>query len=422
MSFAEITDETVEPKASRKGAGRWVSAMPTQIPFRMSRRNDLSQLPFTDRESLQTYSGRVAIYQGVRALGLGAGDTVLVPAYACGSEVDAVMRAGCAVEFYPMTPELQPDLQACREKLAGNSAIKGLFITHYFGFAQPLARLRAFADEHELLLIEDCAHGFLSADETGQPLGRTGDVAIFSYMKTLPLTDGGACVVNRDGVTLQAALSAPAMGQLIGRFLFQIEVSLKKTGGWASGLFKVLVRAPVAIVKRALGLGRKLLRSNPAPSRQSSAKLSAEMQVLRLDPARVSWTISDLARKTVERLDIGIIREKRRANYQALLEAVSQIEDVRPLFPKLPEGTCPLFFPIEVEEAVNVQAMLARMGVGTKYFWSYFHDDFPRDAFPVETKLKLSVLALPVHQDLTRADISKIASALASVMEASRAQ
>ncbi|MEO1140134.1 MAG: DegT/DnrJ/EryC1/StrS family aminotransferase [Pseudomonadota bacterium] len=419
MSVSESGAIPVSPDVEGRGGARFITAMPTQMSLRLLPKNRVADLPFTDRSRLQTFSGRVAIFQGVKALGLGEGDHVLLPAYACGSEVDAVVKAGCDPVYYPVLPDLSPDLEACRARLAETKTIKAFFVTHYFGFAQPIAEMRHFADQHGLALIEDCAHGFLSASPDGTPVGRTGDIAIFSYMKTLPLTDGGACVSNKTGLNVHdAQLRPPAISKLIGRFLFQLELSLKRNGAFAAKLFSTVVRGPARLLKSAIHMlkGKKKPMAPPAEGRRETLTPSEEMEVLALDPARINWSISKLASGTMARLDLDRIRDIRRRNYKRLVHAVGQIPGIRPLFDALPEGTCPLFCPIELEDAPEVQLDLARNGVGTKYFWSYFHDGFPREAFPFETALKTNVLVLPVHQDLEEADIDRVAAVLAKVM------
>ncbi len=56
--------------------------------------------------------------------------------------------------------------------------------------------LREFKQNHHISLIEDNAHGLYSKDSCGNSLGSLGDIAIFSFTKSLPTTDGGALVVN----------------------------------------------------------------------------------------------------------------------------------------------------------------------------------------------------------------------------------
>ncbi|WP_175500598.1 DegT/DnrJ/EryC1/StrS family aminotransferase [Litoreibacter janthinus] len=370
----------------------------------------MDQLPFADRPSVQTYSGRVAIYQGLKHLGLGSGDIILVPAYACGSEIDAVLKSGCQVRFYPLNTDLSPNLDRCKELLSAEPEIKAFFLIHYFGFPQPLEAITELTRAHNLILFEDCAHAFLSDDPSGQALGTTGEVAIFSYMKTLPLTDGGALVIN-SGATPQGDLQKPNVKKLIGRFLFQVERSLEKSSPRIATLFQMCVRKPLQKLKggrgKAAGSGEATQVQHEAPAAEET-----ESDILSLDLRRANWSMSGLAQFTAKRLDLPAIKAARRHNYARLLCAIQNVDGLRPLFPTLPQGTCPLFFPIEVNDAANAQKGLGKAGLSTKLFWSFFHETFPREEFPFETALKTSVIALPIHQDLNDTQIDEMAKIL----------
>ena len=107
--------------------------------------------------------------------------------------------------------------------------------------------------------------------------------------------------------------------------------------------------------------------------------------------------------------DHARIPEERRRNYEILARGLAGMKAVEPLFPVLPPGVCPLFMGVRVADPRSMQRLLARQGVGTKYFWSYFHDAVPIERFAFETALKRGVVVLPVHQALGEADMRRIA-------------
>jgi len=53
-----------------------------------------------DRRVLGTYRGRSAVALACRLLGIGPGHEVLVPAYNCGTELDAVLHSGARIVGY----------------------------------------------------------------------------------------------------------------------------------------------------------------------------------------------------------------------------------------------------------------------------------------------------------------------------------
>jgi len=170
-------------------------------------------------------SGRMALASGLKLLGLGKGDRILLPAYHCTALVEPVVWRGITPDFYRVGADTRIDLDDVARRVTPTT--RALFAIHYFGFPQPMARLRAFCDERGLLLIEDCAHA-LFGTEGGRPFGTTGDIAIGSTWKFLPVLDGGLLVSARRDLS-----AVPAVGSGLA---FEAK-SLLNTyeRGWNSG-------------------------------------------------------------------------------------------------------------------------------------------------------------------------------------------
>ena len=152
----------------------------------------LAEHPFSALSVSWTHLGRSALHLAARVLGL-EGREVLVPAYHQGIEVDALLAAGAHPTFYDVGPRWGVDLEDLEGRIGHRTG--GLVLTHFAGFPGPASQLRALADRHGLVLIEDCAQALLSTD--GEvPVGTTGDAAVFSFRKTLPVPHGGALVFN----------------------------------------------------------------------------------------------------------------------------------------------------------------------------------------------------------------------------------
>src|SRR5688572_4817514 len=69
-------------------------------------------VPFPlNQQHCRTYSlARHAIFNACHALGLTSNDTVLIPAYHHGSEVEALIQAGVNIRYYEIQSNLEPDL------------------------------------------------------------------------------------------------------------------------------------------------------------------------------------------------------------------------------------------------------------------------------------------------------------------------
>jgi len=102
-------------------------------------------------------------------------------------------HAGHKLTFYRIADDFSADLDDVEERIGEDAS--ALFVIHYFGFPQRLGPIKALCDRHGLKLIEDCALSLFSRDEEG-PLGRVGDLALYSVYKTLPVPHGGFVVTK----------------------------------------------------------------------------------------------------------------------------------------------------------------------------------------------------------------------------------
>ncbi|GLI39242.1 hypothetical protein GHYDROH2_27430 [Geobacter hydrogenophilus] len=89
-------------------------------------------------------------------------------------------------------------------------------------------------------------------------------------------------------------------------------------------------------------------------------------------------------------------------------------------FTELPEGVCPLFFPLIFEEEGKREIVHARMkerGITTYPWWDRFHPAVPWDEYPDAVYLKKHLFGLPVHQDLEPAMIERVLTEFADLMQ-----
>lgn len=142
-------------------------------------------------------SGLDALQLGLEALGIGAGDEVLVPAHTFIATWLAVSRAGAIpvpVEVDEHTGAI--DLGSALGRLSAR--VKAVIVVHLYGMPVAMRAWRELCRARGLWLIEDAAqaHG---ASAEGQRAGSWGDLAAFSFYpaKNLgALGDGGAIVTR----------------------------------------------------------------------------------------------------------------------------------------------------------------------------------------------------------------------------------
>ncbi|MFE2041601.1 DegT/DnrJ/EryC1/StrS family aminotransferase [Streptomyces sp. NPDC059477] len=143
-------------------------------------------------------SGTGALELSVRALDIGPGDEVIVPAFCCQPVASSVANAGATPVFAdvdPWTMVLDPD---ATEALI-TERTKAIMPAHVFSIMADMERFRTIAREHGLALIEDAAVA-QGAVLDGRPAGRWGDLGVFSFfqVKAFGTTGEGGVILTDD--------------------------------------------------------------------------------------------------------------------------------------------------------------------------------------------------------------------------------
>ena len=127
---------------------------------------------------------------------IGPGDEVILPSYTFTSAATAITQFGATPVFVDIDP-ITKGIDANQVAEAVTSKTKAISWVNYAGVAPDIDALKSIASEHELLLIEDNAHG-LGGSYKGRPLGSFGDFATQSFhaTKNIQCGEGGALIVN----------------------------------------------------------------------------------------------------------------------------------------------------------------------------------------------------------------------------------
>ena len=343
------------------------------LPPGVWRRRPRRRLPFplAEPQCRLLARGRHALWQGVFAAGLRPGDEVLAPAYHHGSEIEAFVRAGLGCRFYEATPTLAPDADELGRLFGPRT--RALHLVHYLGFPQDARRWRRWCDERRILLIEDAAQGWLSGAD-GEPLGSQGDVAVFCLYKTFGLPDGAALRLRR-GEPPTPGRRALGLGGLGQEHLLWLAGRSALLGGLVQSL-----RPP----RRRLSPGEMAL-GEPGQSPSAATVLALSR-------------IADAGAATV-----------RRAHYAELLRRLPDM--VAAPFARISAGTSPFVFPIVAADKRGLLSRLGARGIRALDLWSVPHPSLPVDEFPAARELRERIVGLPVHQELTAADLRRIAAA-----------
>ncbi|MFQ5691554.1 MAG: DegT/DnrJ/EryC1/StrS family aminotransferase [Nitrospinota bacterium] len=142
-------------------------------------------------------SGTAALALSLRALGVGPGDHVVVPAFTFIATAAAVRQAGARPVFADVHPETL-NLEAGQLERALTPETKAVVPVHLFGLPADMPAIRAVAQARGLRVVEDAAqaHG---AEVCGGRVGSLGDAGCFSFFPSKNLGaygDAGAVVTD----------------------------------------------------------------------------------------------------------------------------------------------------------------------------------------------------------------------------------
>lgn len=346
-----------------------------------------------------TCSGTSALYHVARALGLRSGDEVLIPAYHCGKEAAPFLHLGIRPIYYRIGDDLAPQIEHVERLITPQTS--AMLVTHFFGFPAALHAVKSICRERGIRLIEDCAHALFGRVSAG-PLGATGDAAVFSPRKFLPIPDGGIAVLNSPESLFPEAARPPSACLTAARVLNIRHKSLKRNAPLVARLPRRL--AFMAFLPFAAGTAA-LTKAAAMVSRQWHP------EVRPLNPPRRALLqgMSPTARTYLERCtDWETIVRRRRRNYARLLTAARQTAGIEPLFGSLPPGVNPLCFPVKTNAPGKAAEAARRYGVVASDWWPLMDSGMDWDAFPLERMLKSSILVFPVHQSLSQGALDRI--------------
>ncbi|MFZ0041397.1 MAG: DegT/DnrJ/EryC1/StrS family aminotransferase [Solirubrobacteraceae bacterium] len=364
-----------------------LAVWPPLSPAVYSRR-PAQDLPFPlDQPGCVLFSrGRHAISHGIRALGLPPGAVVLVPAYHCGTEIEALVGAGVECRFYGGSASLEPDENELAQLL--DERVAALYVTHYLGFPQDVLRWRRWCDAHDVLLIEDVAQGWFGTID-GRPIGSLGDLSIFTFYKTLGLPDGAAllCRDGLDGLARRGALRLGMVGIRHAEWLMARSALLTELDDrWRPALKRV---------RRGV---------DPATGVDAVGNLDCP-------PARAT-------RFLLPRLVDATIAERRRQNYERLLMELGDV--VANPFARLPAGACPWAFMVDAEDKRSLMNRLLHHRIRAIDFWHTPHPSLPAHRFPQASALRARLVGIPVHQELRECDLARLGPAVRDALEQDR--
>ncbi len=141
-------------------------------------------------------NGTVAIHLALAALGIGAGDEVIIPTFTMIATINAVAYTGATPVLVDSEPKTwNMDMNQVADKIS--SKTKVIIPVHTYGHAVDMDPLMELADKHGICVIEDAAeaHG---GEYKNRRVGSLGHGATFSFYanKNITTGEGGMVTTN----------------------------------------------------------------------------------------------------------------------------------------------------------------------------------------------------------------------------------
>ena len=145
-------------------------------------------------------SGTDALILAFRALGIGEGDEVIVPANTYIASVIGITENGATPVFVDADENMEIDADAIEAKITDKT--KAILPVHLYGQPCRMDKIMQLAEKYGLIVVEDCAqcHGSTFG---GKKTGTFGAIGCFSFYPTKPLGalgDAGAIVTDDDAL------------------------------------------------------------------------------------------------------------------------------------------------------------------------------------------------------------------------------
>jgi dTDP-4-amino-4,6-dideoxygalactose transaminase len=150
------------------------------------------------KRCLATASGTTALMVALQALGVDAGDEVLVSPYTFIASYNVIFMHKALPVFVDSDPEtflLNP--AKIQERITDRTT--AMIPVHIYGLPVDMDSVNAVAKKHNIKVVEDACQAWL-AEYKGRKVGTFGDAGCFSFQnsKNLPAGEGGAIVSNNE--------------------------------------------------------------------------------------------------------------------------------------------------------------------------------------------------------------------------------
>jgi dTDP-4-amino-4,6-dideoxygalactose transaminase len=348
-------------------------------------------------------AGRVGLYAILRSLGIGEGDEVLLQVPTHMVVANAIRYTGAKPVFVDCErTSYNIDLEHAAQRVSPRTRV--LLVQHTFGIPVDMDAATAFAEAHDLIVLEDCVHS-LGATFKGRQTGSFGRAAFFSTEETKMIsTSLGGMVVTDDA-------------DLAERIRSFRERECERPGRWLAAqyliklmCYQVLTGARIHRVARALYdlLGRYQPLPKPVTREEwTGGQPEGYLRTLTNGQARMGL-------RQLERLESNLAR--RRRTVEIYREQLADLGDdgVCPVPPNVEPSWCR--YPVRVSDLERVERRLKPFAVPGLWFVSVLEESespsfggYVEGSCPNAEAMVGHVVNLPTHGRVRRDDAVRLA-------------
>lgn len=150
--------------------------------------------------AVATSSCTAAIHLGLLAMGVQAGDEVIVPEISWIASVSPILYIGAKPVFVDVLKDSWC-IDPSRIEQAVTPKTKAILVAHIYGNVCEMDEIMAIGKKYNLKILEDAAEA-LGSEYKAQKCGSIGDVGVFSFhgTKTITTGEGGILVTNNETI------------------------------------------------------------------------------------------------------------------------------------------------------------------------------------------------------------------------------
>ena len=312
------------------------------------------------RHAVLAPNGTLGLFLALLALDLPRDSEILIPSFTFYASATAAIFAGLRPVFVDADPKtFNLDVESLDHLVTDRTT--AIMPVHIYGHCAPMDAIEEFAARWNLAVIEDAAQAY-GVSYRDRHAGTWGDVGVISFFadKTITTGEGGVVLTNDDGLYEKLRL-------------------LRNQGRLNSGTF----------VHDSLGMNFRVTDLQCAVGNAQLRKLP------------------------------GIVAAKR-ANHERYVANLTGLQALRWLDVQPGSDHVPFRFALVSERRAELVAALEQKGIQTRSFFYPLHlqpalRQYRQGPLPASEALYETGVCLPVHPDLSRADIDEISTIIRDV-------